>query len=153
MVVGGGITGLAAAHALVTQGPADLRVTVLEATDRLGGKIRTTPFGGQAVDEGPDAFLARVPWATDLARAVGLGDDLVSPATGHAWLWSRGALRRLPAGIVLGVPTSAIAVLRSGILSPSGVARAGLDLLLPRRRGDGSVAGLCLLYTSPSPRD
>jgi protoporphyrinogen/coproporphyrinogen III oxidase len=142
VVVGGGITGLAAAHALVTRGPAGLRVTVLEASERLGGKVRTTPFGGQAVDEGPDAFLARVPWATDLARAVGLGDDLVSPATGHAWLWSRGQLRRLPAGIVLGVPTSVIAVLRSGILSPGGVVRAGLDLLLPRRRSDGSVAGL-----------
>jgi protoporphyrinogen/coproporphyrinogen III oxidase len=142
VVVGAGITGLAAAHALVTRGPADLRVTVLEASERLGGKVRTTPFGGQAVDEGADAFLARVPWATDLARAVGLGDDLVSPATGHAWLWSRGALRRLPAGIVLGVPTSALAVLRSGILSPGGVARAGLDLVLPRRRSDGSVAGL-----------
>jgi protoporphyrinogen/coproporphyrinogen III oxidase len=143
VVVGGGITGLAAAHALVTTGPPDLRVTVLEASDRLGGKVRTSAFGGQAVDEGPDAFLARVPWATDLCRALGLGDDLVSPATGTAWLWSRGALRTLPAGIVLGVPTSAPAVLRSGILSPAGVARAGLDLVLPRRRPrDASVAAL-----------
>ena len=53
--------------------------------ERLGGVIRTTPFAGHpAIDEGADSFLARVPWAVDLARKVSLGDSLTSPATGKA---------------------------------------------------------------------
>ena len=68
VVVGGGITGLSAAHALLAA-PTPPQVTLLEAGDTLGGKIRTSPFAGlPAVDEGADAFLARVPWATAIAR-------------------------------------------------------------------------------------
>ena len=79
-------------------------VTLFEADDRLGGKIRTSPFAGlPAVDEGADAFLARVPWAVDLAAELGL-DDLVSPATGRAYVWWDGALHPIPEGLVLGVP-------------------------------------------------
>lgn len=139
VVVGGGITGLACAlalreHADAGSGPPPT-VTVLEADHRWGGKLRTSAFCGVSVDEGPDAFLARVPWAAGLARAVGLGDELVSPAPGGARVWSRGALRRLPDGLLMGVPTDVAAVARSGVLSPLGMARAGLEPLLPRRAG------------------
>ena len=83
-VIGGGISGLAAAHAL-TDG---LEVHLFEATSVTGGKLRTSPFAGRpAIDEGPDAFLARLPWGTALAKAVGLGDTLVSPASGSAAVW------------------------------------------------------------------
>ena len=77
-VVGGGITGLAAAHALCTgtgngNGNGNglgVQVTVFESDDRLGGKLRTSPFAGHpGIDEGPDAFLARLPWGTALATA------------------------------------------------------------------------------------
>ena len=75
--VGGGIAGLAAAHALIESGAS---VAVYESASRLGGVILTTPFAGHpAIDEGADAFLARVPWAVDLARKVSLGDSLTSP--------------------------------------------------------------------------
>lgn len=139
-VVGGGITGLAAAWFL--REAAD--VTVVEAAPRLGGKIRTEPFAGLALDAGPDAFLARAPEAVGLARALGLGDELVSPAASSAYLWSRGRLRALPAGLVLGVPAGVGPLLRSRLLSPAGAARAGLDLVLPARRpaGDRSVGDL-----------
>ena len=89
-VVGGGIAGLAAAHALVTQHDLDRRpdVVVFERDDRFGGKLRTSPFAGHpAIDEGADAFLARIPWASQLAHAVGLGDQLVSPDTRSAVVW------------------------------------------------------------------
>jgi len=128
-VVGGGITGLAAAHFLRQAG---LAVTLLEASDTLGGKIQTGELAGVPVETGPDTFLARVPWAVDLCRELGLGDDLIAPATGKAWLWSRGRLRPLPERHVLGVPTALAPLLRSGVLSPVGVARAALDLVLPR---------------------
>ena len=67
VVVGAGITGLAAAHRLVVDRP-DLDVAVLEATERAGGKLVTSPFAGLDVDEGADAFLVRVPWAAELSR-------------------------------------------------------------------------------------
>lgn len=132
VVVGGGITGLAAAYEL-SRGDDALNVVLLEAGDRLGGKIRTSEFCGVPVDCGPDAVLARVPWASDLMREVGLEPDLVSPAASGTSVYLRGRLRRLPDGLVRGVPVRALPLLRSGILSPSGIARAGVDLVLPRQ--------------------
>ncbi|MGI8809349.1 MAG: protoporphyrinogen oxidase [Acidimicrobiales bacterium] len=128
-VVGGGITGLATARLLHRSG---LHVTVVEAGEELGGKIQTRELAGVPVEAGPDTFLARVPWAVDLCRDLGLGDELVAPATGKAWLWIGDRLRPLPARHVLGVPTALRPLLESGVLSPAGVARAALDLVLPR---------------------
>ena len=136
--MGGGITGLATAWFLKDRA----RVTVLEADGRLGGKIRTSSLGGVPVEEGPDTFLARVPHASALAAALEM--ETVQPATGKAFVWTRGQLRRLPEGQVLGVPVELGPLLRSGVLPPAAVARAGLDLVLPRRRpglsADPSVA-------------
>ena len=132
VVVGAGITGLAAAWQLV-RAPDPPTVVVLEADDRLGGKIRTEePFAGHGpIELGPDAFLARVPPAVELCQELELASELVSPATGSAWLWWRNRLRRLPGGLVLGVPSDLPAVARSGIVGPLGLARAALDLVLP----------------------
>ena len=130
VVIGGGIAGLAAAWEL-TRGSPPWRVTVIEGSGRLGGKIETAPFSGIALDGGPDAFLARVPAAAQLAREAGLGDALVAPGTGQAWLWTRGRLRGLPTGLVLGVPVDLPALARSGVLPPQATARAALDLALP----------------------
>ncbi|MHB1712224.1 MAG: protoporphyrinogen oxidase, partial [Acidimicrobiales bacterium] len=130
-VVGGGITGLAAAYELSRQDGAP-RVVLLEAGDRLGGKITTSEFAGVPVECGPDAVLARVPWAGRLMDDLGLGPEVVSPAAGGAAVYARGKLRPLPDGLVRGVPSQVLPLLRSGILSPSGIARAGLDLVLPR---------------------
>jgi len=125
-VIGGGIAGLAAAWHLRER--AD--VTVFEP-NRLGGCISTTSLDGITVEEGPDAFLTRVPDAVQLCREIGLEGDLVAPGTGKAALWWRGALRPLPEGLVLGVPNRLATVARSGILSPAGAVRAAMDLVLP----------------------
>src|SRR3954466_10626112 len=127
-VVGGGITGLAAARFLRQAG---FDVTVLEAGAGAGGKIQTRELAGVPVEAGPDTFLARVPWAVDLCRELGLGDELVAPATGKAFLWIGDRLRPLPERHVLGVPTALVPLVRSGVLTPAGVARATLDLVLP----------------------
>ena len=142
VVIGGGIAGLAAAHALVTRH--DCEVVLCEASDRLGGKIVTSPFAGRMVDEGADAFLARVPAAVELARAVGLGDELTSPAASNAFVSSGDDLLPLPKGIVLGVPTDFLELRRSRTVSAGAVGRAALDLVLPGRplRGDTSVGEL-----------
>jgi oxygen-dependent protoporphyrinogen oxidase len=145
-VVGGGITGLAAAWELSgrTAGDDPARVTVLEAGARLGGKIDTLELAGQPVDAGPDAFIARVPDAVALCQELGLGDELISPATNAALIWTRGQLRRLPDDTALGVPTRLRTLAASKIVSIGGVARAGLDLVLPADRStdDRSVAAL-----------
>jgi oxygen-dependent protoporphyrinogen oxidase len=128
-VVGGGIAGLAAAWEL--RGEAE--VTVFEP-ERIGGRILTTRFAGHLVDEGPDAFITRVPEALQLCREAGLDADLVTPAASRALLWSGDELRPIPEGLVLGVPRGLGGVVRSRILSPAGVARAAVDLVLPRGR-------------------
>jgi oxygen-dependent protoporphyrinogen oxidase len=115
-VVGGGIAGLAAAYELRRQ-LADASISLHEASDRLGGKVATSTFAGRPVDEGADAFLARVPWGLDLCRELGIDTTLVSPAASSAYLWWDSSLRRLPAGLVLGVPTDLEAVRASGIIT------------------------------------
>lgn len=138
-VVGGGITGLATAWYLAKAGAT---VTVVEAGAWAGGKIRTGELAGVPVEAGPDTFLARVPWAVDLCRELGLGDELIAPATGKAFVWTGGRLAPLPGRQVLGVPTALRPLLRAGVLSSAGVARAALDLVLPASRfgPDPSVA-------------
>jgi oxygen-dependent protoporphyrinogen oxidase len=126
-VVGGGITGLAAARTLALAGA---EVTVVEP-DRLGGKLQTTSFDGGLLDEAADAFLARVPEAVDLCRDLGIDGELVSPAARRAHVWSRGALRLLPEAQVLGVPTDLDELAASGIVSAEAVERARLDLTTP----------------------
>jgi oxygen-dependent protoporphyrinogen oxidase len=130
-VIGGGIAGLAAAHAATEAGA---RVTLFEADSRLGGAILTSPFSGHlAIDEGADAFLARLPWAVDLARTLSLGDSLTSPRTGKAAVWWNG-LHDIPEGLLLGLPTGFLALARSSLLSRRGKFRAATEIL--RRRSD-----------------
>ncbi|MGH9212227.1 MAG: protoporphyrinogen oxidase [Acidimicrobiales bacterium] len=132
VVVGGGITGLAAAWEARQRGA---EVLVLEAGDQAGGMLRTSPVAGIPLDESADAFLARVPEAVTLCTELGLATELVSPATGRAYVWVDGSLRCLPEAHLLGVPTDLEAVESTGILSPDGLARAHQDL----RRHDAWV--------------
>ncbi|HEY2303324.1 MAG TPA: protoporphyrinogen oxidase [Acidimicrobiales bacterium] len=129
-VIGGGIAGLAAAWQLAT-GPLAAEITVFEP-GRLGGSISTTPFAGFPVDEGADAFIARVPDGLRLCGELGIDAELVAPEAGRALLWVGGRLRALPEGLMLGVPGRILPVLRSRLLSPTGLLRAGLDVVLPR---------------------
>ncbi|MFI9760103.1 protoporphyrinogen oxidase [Streptomyces sp. NPDC051963] len=135
VVIGGGIAGLAAAHRLVERGA---RVTVLEASDRVGGKLLPGEIAGARVDFGAESMLARRPEAVALAREVGLADRLQPPATASASLWTRGALRPMPKGHVMGVPGTATAL--SGVLSEEGLRRIERDADLPRTEVGEDVA-------------
>ncbi|MFJ9078929.1 protoporphyrinogen oxidase [Streptomyces sp. NPDC102278] len=128
VVIGGGIAGLAAVHRLLADG---LRVTLLEAGPRLGGKLRAGELAGLPVDLGAESVLARRPEAVDLARAVGLGEALQPPATATAHLWTRGALRPMPRGHVMGVPGDVGPLAASGVLSAEGLARVEAEHALP----------------------
>ncbi|MEU6811986.1 protoporphyrinogen oxidase [Streptomyces sp. NPDC046831] len=137
VVVGAGIAGLAAAHRLLQRGA---RVTVLEASDRVGGKLLPGEIAGVRVDLGAESMLARRPEAVTLAREVGLTDRLRPPATATASIWTRGALRPMPKGHVMGVPGTASAL--AGVLSEEGLRRIGRDAGLPRTEiGDDVAVG------------
>ncbi|GGY69116.1 protoporphyrinogen oxidase [Streptomyces olivaceoviridis] len=135
VVIGAGIAGLAAAHRLLGRGA---RVTVLEAGDRVGGKLLPGEIAGVRVDLGAESMLARRPEAVALAREAGLGELLQPPATATASIWTRGALRPMPKGHVMGVPGSAAAL--AGILSDEGLARIERDADLPRTEVGDDVA-------------
>jgi oxygen-dependent protoporphyrinogen oxidase len=127
VVVGAGITGLATAYRIHADHPG-VSVVVLESSQRTGGMIATEPFDNVALDCAADAFLSRVPEAMALSSELGIADQLVHPATGSALVVANGMLRRLPPGLVLGVPTDLDALAASGIVSPEGIARAAADL-------------------------
>jgi len=137
VVIGGGITGLTAAWEASDR--PGVRVTVLESSDRLGGKIRTSalglPTGALAVDEGADNFLAREPEAVELCEEIGLGEDLTQPAVGRAAVWvttdpgHAEAARRcwFPTRHVLGVPLDVDDLSATGIMSADGLARVASE--------------------------
>ncbi|MGC0328923.1 oxygen-dependent protoporphyrinogen oxidase [Streptomyces sp. SAI-170] len=135
VVIGAGIAGLAAAHRLLARGAA---VTVLEASDRVGGKLLPGEIAGARVDLGAESLLARRPEAVDLARETGLADRLQPPATATASIWTRGALRPMPKGHVMGVPGTASAL--AGVLSEEGLKRIEADAELPRTETGDDVA-------------
>jgi oxygen-dependent protoporphyrinogen oxidase len=143
VVVGGGIAGLAAAWEATERRPGG-RIAVLEAGARFGGKLLTGELLDHPVDRGADAFLIRTPDALDLCGELGLSDELVHPAERRAFLWTDGALRTFPEGLVLGVPTDLETLVSSGIVSAAGVERAAEDLEQPGEplEGDTTVGAL-----------
>ncbi|MFB9723622.1 protoporphyrinogen oxidase [Planobispora longispora] len=130
VVVGAGIAGLAAAWHL-RRGGEDIRVTVLDGAGRIGGKLHASEVAGVPVDAGAEAMLVRRPEGKDLARMVGLGDELRHPGDAQAAVLTRGALRPMPRGQVMGVPSDLAALASSGVLTPGGLARVPMDQILP----------------------
>ncbi len=119
-VVGGGIAGLSAALEVLDRWPG-ARLTLLEGSDRLGGKLRLESVAGHRVDVGAEAMLSVRPEGMDLVRRLGVGEALTTPATTSASVWSRGALRPLPRATLMGVPTDPASAL--GVLDEDEVAR------------------------------
>ncbi len=142
VVVGGGVTGLAAAYRLVELGARrviPVEVTVCEAGPRPGGTIDTEQREGYLIEAGPDAFLTEKPWALDLCRRIGLDAHLVGtrPIHRRTFVVRAGRLHPLPDGFALLAPTRLGPLLRSRLFSWRGKARMALDLVLPARPADG----------------
>ena len=132
-VVGGGITGLAAAYDLAAAG---VPFTLYEAQPRFGGVIRTERADGFLLEGGPDAMLAQKPEALALCRELGLADSLLpTSAPRTVYVLRRGRLHPLPEG-VLGIPSRIGPFVRTRLFSLRGKLRMGLDLVAPRGPAD-----------------
>lgn len=118
-VVGGGISGLVAAWHLVTHDPS-LHITVFEADERVGGKLRQEDIAGHRVDVGAESALWRRPEVVDLLAELDV--EAVHPRRFPALLWSRGTLEALPAGTLMGIPSDASSA--RGLLDDAEASRA-----------------------------
>lgn len=148
IVVGGGLSGLAAAHRIherstALRRPVDL--ALLEARDRVGGVIHTEKRDGFTLECGPDSFITNKPWGLDLCERLGLKDRLIPTDAGHrrSFVVRKGRLLPVPEGFVLMAPHRLGPLLASPILSWRGKLRMMMDLFLPRRDDDveESLAG------------
>ena len=147
LVVGGGITGLAAAWEATGQGA---EVLLVEASDRFGGKLRTEHVDGLAIEAGPDSFVAYRPAALTLVRELGMADEVVEVRGGRTvHLRTDGRLQPIPDGMGLVLPTKLGPFVRTPVLRWRHKARALLDLVLPRRLGASDVAIGDLLRARP----
>ncbi|WP_214833157.1 protoporphyrinogen oxidase [Exiguobacterium sp. s152] len=128
-IIGGGITGMAAAYYAKQAGA---HITLYEASDRIGGKIKTVYRDGFVLECGPDGYMARKPTLTELITELGLDDDLVRSMTGTSYIYVRNRLRQMPAGSVMGIPTKFWPMVKTDLFTWRGKFRAGMDLVLPR---------------------
>ncbi len=138
VVVGGGLSGLAAAHRIHERSFSlrrQIELVVVEAKDRVGGVIGTTRFDGFTVEEGPDSFITNKPWGVEVCRRLGLGDQVIETDPSHrrSFVVRNGRLAPVPEGFVLMAPSRLLPVLTSPILSWRGKLRMLMDLVIPRR--------------------
>lgn len=142
-IIGGGITGLTAAFYLQKEIEAKglpIRFRLIEEQGRLGGKIKTWRHEGFVIEQGPDSFLERKTSAAELAKDLGLADDLVRNSTGQAYIWHHDRLKAIPEGAVMGVPTKLMPFVTTDLISWPGKLRAAMDLVLPASKGEGDIS-------------
>ena len=142
VIIGGGIAGLSAAYYATKKDP-DAQITLLESSDRWGGKITTDRVtfddGTFIIEGGPDTFLATKPYATALCNELGLGERLhgTNPNKKNTYVLNRNRLLPLPDGLAMMIPTNVESILKSHLISWFGKARMGLDFLLPAKAVNG----------------
>ncbi|HKR15093.1 MAG TPA: protoporphyrinogen oxidase [Pyrinomonadaceae bacterium] len=143
-IVGGGISGLAAAHRLVELCGNSAEITLLEAGPRLGGTIQTEERDGFLLERGPDSFISEKPEAVALAKRLGLESRLIqtNEQFRRSFIVRNGRLRPVPEGFQLLAPSRILPFLTTDIFSLTGKFRMAADLVLPRRNGqnDESLA-------------
>ena len=139
-ILGGGISGLAAAHRARELDPA-AEITLFEAGNRLGGVLQTIRRDGFLIERSADNFITNTPWAIDLCRRVGLEDQL-QPTTDdrRAFVVRRGKLREVPAGFTLMAPARIWPMLATPILSPLGKLRMACEYFIPAKKVENGAA-------------
>ena len=139
VVIGGGISGLAAAYYLKKNAPEPLSVSLLEAGSYWGGKIITHRSDGFVVEGGPDTFVVTKPWGVKLCEELGLSERLkgTNPHAKKTYILKNERLHELPGGLTMMIPTEFGPMLRTGLLTWPAKARMGFDFLLPPAPNNG----------------
>ena len=142
VVIGGGLSGLATAHSiheLATSARRPVELVVLEAKDRIGGVIWTERVDGLTLEGGPDSFITNKPWGIDLCSRLGLTDQIIETDPSHrrSFVVRKGQLAPVPEGFVLMAPHRILPILTTPVLSWRGKLRVLMDMVIPRRDGDG----------------
>lgn len=140
VIIGGGISGLAAVHRVLELNPS-AQVTVLEASSRLGGTIHTEHHDGFLLERGPDSFISEKPHALALAKRLGIESQLIQTNEEYrrSFIVRNGRLRAVPEGFQLMAPSRMWPFITSDIFSFAGKARMAADLFLPRRSTNGTA--------------
>lgn len=134
-IIGGGITGLSAAYyiqKLAKEHQLDLSMTLMEASPRLGGKIKTVHRDDFVIECGPDSIIKRKTEGYNLIKELHLDHEVVSNQTGKSYILKDGELHSMPEGSVMGVPTKMSPFVTSRLFSFSGKMRAAADLVIPK---------------------
>jgi oxygen-dependent protoporphyrinogen oxidase len=137
-IVGGGIAGLATAYYLQQLGQGAIEYVLVESTPQFGGKIKSERENGFVIEGGPDSFHSQKVVAVELCHNLGLKEEIIGTnlAARKVFVWSRGQLRQMPEGVMLIIPTKITPFLKSRLISWPGKLRMGLDVFIPRRKGD-----------------
>jgi protoporphyrinogen/coproporphyrinogen III oxidase len=138
-IIGGGIAGLTAAFYLqkiIHDKKLPLEIKLIEASQRLGGKMQTVIRDGFTIERGPDSFLARKTSMIRLAKEVGMEEQLVSNSTGKSYVLVNDKLYSMPGGSIMGIPTEIGPFITTGLFSIPGKLRAAADFVLPRSEGN-----------------
>jgi protoporphyrinogen/coproporphyrinogen III oxidase len=138
-IIGGGIAGLTAAFYLqkiIHDKKLPLEIKLIEASQRLGGKMQTVIRDGFTIERGPDSFLARKTSMIRLAKEVGMEEQLVSNSTGTSYVLVNDKLYSMPGGSIMGIPTEIGPFITTGLFSIPGKLRAAADFVLPKSEGN-----------------
>jgi len=143
-VIGGGISGLAAAHRILDQANRlnrSVDLTLIEAGNRLGGVIHTCERDGFVLEAGPDSFISEKPWGLALCRRLGLESSLIGTGDAHrrSFVVCQGQLQPVPDGFYLLAPTQLWPAIATPIFSWPGKVRMTADLFLPRKKRSGET--------------
>ena len=154
-IIGGGISGLSAAFTLEQRSASGvpLEYTLYESSPSFGGVLRTDRVEGCIVEAGPDSFLTEKPWASDLCRQVGLGDQLIgsNDADRKTYILVKGRLVPIPDGLMFMVPTKVLPVVLSPLFSSATKLRMSHEWFHPPHKADTdeSVASLVNRHYGP----
>jgi oxygen-dependent protoporphyrinogen oxidase len=139
IIVGGGVSGLGAARAILARDPS-ADVTVLESGTRLGGNVRTVTREGRGFDAGPEA-VPKTPLVVEALADLGLDGAAIPPARAPVLVAHGGRLLPLPSGLAAGTPDDLRALAATPLLTGAGKARAALGVVLPRNHANSESAG------------
>jgi protoporphyrinogen/coproporphyrinogen III oxidase len=154
-IIGGGISGLSAAYSLEKQrrAGADVKYSLYEAAPRLGGVLVTDNVDGCVIEAGPDSFLTEKPWATNLCKELGLGDQLIgsNDSDRKTYIVTRGRLIEMPDGLMFMVPTKILPTVLSPLFSWKTKLRMAQEWFHPphKANGDETVASMVERHYGP----